>query len=207
MERCQGVAFACNAMTKRAFDDKVAALDALRGSPPPDPAAFAAAISNFFADRNNFVVSKAAALAGDFHHSSLIPNLVAAFDRFLEDPVIRDPQCWAKNAIAKVLKDLGHSDPAVFLKGSRHIQMEPVWGGQAGSAATLRATCILALLDCRLDDVTMLTCLAEALADPEKTVRVDAARALSGAGIPEAAALLRLKLSLAIGSPRLSDSV
>jgi HEAT repeat protein len=39
----------------------------------------------------------------------------------------------------------------------------------------------------------MLTHLAEALADPEKAVRVDAAVALSRAGIPEAAPLLRFK--------------
>ncbi|MEP6962971.1 MAG: HEAT repeat domain-containing protein, partial [Acidobacteriota bacterium] len=51
----------------------------------------------------------------------------------------------------------------------------------------------LALSDCRLDDLTLLNCLADALADPEKTVRVDAALALSRAGVPEAAALLRLK--------------
>lgn len=180
-------------MSKRPFDQKLEALDALRASPPPDTAAFTSSIAKSLADRNNFVVSKAAALAADFHHPTLIPDLLTAFDRFMQDPAKSDPQCWAKNAVVKALKDLGHTDAAVYLRGMRHIQMEPVWGGQADSATTLRATCVLALLDCRIDDLTMLTCLAEALADPEKPVRIDAARALSGAGIPEAAALLRLK--------------
>lgn len=186
-------AVAYKSMSKRPFDQKIEALDALRASPPADTTAFVVAISKALADRNNFVVSKAAALAGDFHHAALIPNLLSAFDRFMQDPVKTDPQCWAKNAIAKALKDLGHTDAAVYLRGARHIQMEPAWGPPADSATTLRGTCLLALLDCHIDDLTMLTCLAEALADPEKPVRIDAARALSGAGIPEAAPLLRLK--------------
>lgn len=191
-------------MSKRPFDHKIETLDALRKEPPEDPAAFAATLRKFLADRNNFVVSKAAALAGDFHHGSLIVDLVAAFERFLIDPVSTDPQCWAKNAIAKALKDLGHADAAVYLRGARHIQMEPVWGKKVDSAGTLRGTCLLALLDCHIDDVTMLTYLAEALADPEKTVRADAARALSGAGIPEAAALLRLKALLGDEEPEVT---
>ena len=39
------------------------------------------------------------------------------------------------------------------MRGLRHIQMEPVWGGQADSAATLRGTCALALIDCQLDEL------------------------------------------------------
>ena len=48
----------------------------------------------------------------------------------MTDPVKTDPQCWAKNAIVKALKDLNHDDPAVFLRGIEHVQMEPVWGGR-----------------------------------------------------------------------------
>jgi HEAT repeat protein len=49
------------------------------------------------------------------------------------------------------------------------------------------------LVDCQVDDLSMLSYLAEALADSEKSVRVDAAVALSRAGIPEAVPLLRFK--------------
>jgi hypothetical protein len=53
--------------------------------------------------RNNFLVAKAAAVA--LHHRliGLTPNLAAAFPLFLEDPAKSDPQCWAKNALAKTL--------------------------------------------------------------------------------------------------------
>ena len=175
-------------MSKQAFDAKIAALEDLRASGE----AAAVPLRKALGDRNNYLVSKAATVAGGLFLSVLNPDLLAAFDRALLDPKT-DPQCWAKNAIAKALKDLGHRDAEVFVKGLRHIQMEPVWGGQVDTAATLRGTCVLALIDCQLDDLNMLTHLAEALADPEKTVRVDAAVALSRAGIPEAAPLLRFK--------------
>lgn len=176
-------------MSKQAFDAKIAAIEALRGAPE----AAVEPLRKALRDRNNFVVSKAAAVTGGLFLSTLIPDLLEAFDRALSGGAKTDPQCWAKNALAKSLKDMGHRDADIFLRGLHHIQMEPVWGGQVDSAATLRGTCALALIDCQLDDLSMLTHLAEALADPEKVVRVDAAVALSRAGIPEAAPLLRLK--------------
>ncbi len=175
-------------MSKQAFDDKIAALEELRS----DQKAAATPLRKALKDRSNFVVGKAASIAGDLFLSELIPDLLAAFDRALADPKF-DGQCWAKNGISKALKDLGHRDAEPFLKGLRHIQMEPVWGGQVDTAATLRGTCVLALVDCQVDDLSMLSHLAEALADAEKSVRVDAAVALSRAGIPEAIALLRFK--------------
>ncbi len=176
-------------MSKQAFEAKLESLEALRQTPAAAPVALAKALR----DRNNYVVAKAAALVADLQFPALIPDLLTAYDRFFVNPVKTDPQCWAKNAITKALKDLGHSDATPFLRGISHVQPEPVWGGKVDAAATLRGTCALALIDCRLDDVTLLTVLAEALADPEKTVRVDAAVALSRAGIPEAVALLRHK--------------
>jgi HEAT repeat protein len=176
-------------VSKQAFDAKLAALEALRSTPQAAPAPLRKALT----DRNNYIVAKAASLAGDLFLADLLPDLLAAFARALEDATKSDPQCWAKNAIAKSLKDLGHRDAEVFLSGLHHIQKEPVWGGSVDTAATLRGTCALALIDCQLDDLSMLTHLADALADPEKVVRVDAAVALSRAGIPEAAPLLRFK--------------
>lgn len=176
-------------MSRQAFEAKLQQVENLRKTPETavDP------LRKFLRDRNNFVVSKAAAVTGDLHLQLLIPDLLAAYERFFDDPVKTDPQCWAKLAIAKALVALGHTDRAPFVRGIAHIQMEPVYGGRSDSAATLRGSCALALIDCRLDDVTLLTYLADALADPEKTVRLDAALALSRAGIPEAIALLRFK--------------
>src|SRR3954469_1676696 len=98
-------------MSKQAFEAKIAALEAVRDNPQAS-----AHIRKAVKDRSNFVVGKAAGLAGELFLSDLIPDLLAAFDRALADPK-SDPQCWAKNAIAKSLKDLGHHEAEPYLRG------------------------------------------------------------------------------------------
>ncbi len=177
--------------SKRAFDGKLEALEALRSA--PDSPSTAEQLRKALKDRNNYLVSKAAEIVSHAQLAPLIPDLIEAFNRFLIDPVKTDPQCWAKNAIAKALKNLEHQDPEIFLKGLSHFQLEPVWGGRSDTAATLRGTCALALIGCRLSLLQILAHLVDALADPEKPVRVDAARALAQLSQPEGALLLRLK--------------
>jgi len=143
-------------------------------------------------------VAKAATLSGQLGLKSLKPDLAAAFERFLLDaakidPAKTDPKCWAKNALAKTLKDLEHDDPAVFLRGIVHIQREPVWGGQSDSAATLRGACALALVATTLDRISIVTHLVDLLADPEKPARIDAVRALGQLPGHDTVHLLRLK--------------
>jgi HEAT repeat protein len=186
-------------VARQAFEKKIEGLEALRRS--SDPAEIVAALRKALQDRNNYLVSKAAAIAGDLRLEELTPDLIAAFDRFFEDPVKSDPQCWAKNAIAKALKDLGCREASAFLRGIDYVQLEPVWGGSSDSAITLRGACTLALVDCRLDDLEILTHLADRLADKEKSVRVDAALAIAQFGREEGAPLLRLKLLLGDREP------
>ncbi|HEY6345402.1 MAG TPA: HEAT repeat domain-containing protein [Bryobacteraceae bacterium] len=191
-------------MARQAFEKKIEGLEALRRS--SDPAEIVAALRKALQDRNNYLVSKAAAIAGDLRLEDLTPDLIAAFDRFFpdpvkQDPVKSDPQCWAKNAIAKALKDLGCRQASVFLRGIDYVQLEPVWGGSSDSAITLRGACTLALVDCQLDDLEILTHLADRLADKEKSVRVDAALAIAQFGREEGAPLLRLKLLLGDREP------
>jgi HEAT repeat protein len=181
-------------MGKQAFDRKLEALESLRSA--PESSSTAGQLRHALKDRNNYFVSRAAAIAAERQQRPLIPDLLNAFARFLDNPVKSDPQCWAKNAIAKALKDLEHDNPDVFLKGISHFQLEPVWGGRADTAATLRGTCALALVGCRLEDLQILTCLSDALADPEKSVRMDAARAVAQLSRPEGVLLLRLKALL-----------
>jgi HEAT repeat protein len=150
------------------------------------------------------LVSKAAAVAGDLQLTALIPELTAAFDRFLQDPVKTDSQCWAKIAIAKALRDLGHRDPAVFLRGIRHIQLEPVFGGRQDTAGPLRSTCALALVECRLDDFEILSRLSDLLLDAEASVRIDAALAMTQLGSPAGALLLRLKARIGDSEPEVT---
>jgi hypothetical protein len=159
------------------------------------------------AQRNNFVVGKAADLLRDFYArepklAELTPEVLAAFDRFFTDPVKTDPQCWAKTALSRTLAAFEHQDAEVFLRGMRHIQPEPVWGGSSDSAGTLRATCALALVQCRsLRESDLLAHLIELVADKDKAVRVEVARAIEQTGSPSATLLLRLRAVLGSDEP------
>lgn len=176
-------------MSKQAFEAKIAAVENLRS----DPANALEPVRKALRDRNNYVVSKAAGVCADLRLEEAIPDLEAAFGRFLEDAVKTDPKCWAKEAIVKALKDLAHRNPHVFLKGLTHFQLEPVYGGKSDSAATLRGACALALVDSQLGDLEILTHLTDRLADPEKPVRLDAAVAIAQMSRPEGALILRMK--------------
>jgi HEAT repeat protein len=184
---------------KRSFEEQLAALDALRQLPPE---ACIEPLRKALVHRNNFVVSKAADLVRQFQLTQLIPELLTAFDRFFEDPVKADPQCWAKNAISRALAHFEHQDAEVYLRGMHHIQLEPVWGGTSDTAGTLRATCALALVQCRsLREPDLLAHLLELLADKDKSVRVEVVRAVEQVGSTSAALLLRLRAVLGSDEP------
>jgi hypothetical protein len=149
-------------------------------------------------NRNNYLVSKAAKLAADLNLTLLCPDLASAFSRFMTNPVKSDPQCWAKNSIAKALAALEYQEHELFLQGMRHVQLEPVWGGSSDTAGPLRGTCALALVQCRqLNSIRLLTLLTELFADKELPVRVNAARAVEQVGSDAAMLLLRLRAELA----------
>jgi HEAT repeat protein len=184
---------------KRSFEEQIAALDSLRQQAPE---ACAEPLRKALEHRNNFVVGKAADLVREFQLQQLIPELLTAFDRFFETPVKTDPQCWAKNSLSRALAAFEHQDAAIFLRGMRHIQLEPVWGGSSDTAGTLRATCALALVQCRsLHEPDLLAHLVELFADKDKSVRTEAARAVEQVGSPAAALLLRLRAVLSADEP------
>ena len=186
---------------KRKFDTELAALEALRDV---SPEAAEQELAEALGLRNNFLVAKAATVALHHRLTALTPLLVAAFPRFLENSVKSDPQCWAKNAIAKALAAFEYQEPEIFLNGMRHIQLEPVWGGASDTAGTLRGTCALGLVQCReVNSHRVLTHLTPLLADKELTVRVNAARAIEQVGTDSAALLLRLRAELASDGPEL----
>lgn len=175
---------------KRKFEEQLAALDALREQ---SSEMRVTALRKALGHNNNFIVAKAADLIREFGLADLIPEMLAAFDRFFDDPVKNDPQCWAKNAISRTFAAMELQDEAVFLRGMRHIQLEPVWGGQSDTAGTLRATCALALVQCRsLTERDLLAHLVELLADKDKMVRVEVVRGIEQVGSTSASLLLRL---------------
>jgi len=197
--------------SSRGFDKELAELDALRSvvlsSSAPEQAAVEA-LRKTLAHRNNFLVSKAAKLVADAELVALLPEALAAFDRFFIDAAKTDPQCWAKNALSKALVKLGHRSKDEYLRGMRHHQMEPVWGGQSDTAGALRGTCTHALVDCPgISDADLLTALLDPLTDSDKTVRMEAARAMAQVGGVSAALLLRLRALLGKDEPEVLGAV
>jgi hypothetical protein len=184
---------------KRSFEDQLAALDELRHQAAEDALE---PLRKALTHRNNYVVAKAADVVRELALAELIPQLLVAFDRFFTDPGKTDPQCWAKNALSRVLAGFEYHDADVFLRGMRHIQLEPVWGGRSDTAGTLRGTCALALVQCRsLTDTDLFNFLIELLSDKDKSVRVEAVRAIEQVGSASAALLLRLRAILAADEP------
>ena len=149
--------------------------------------------------RNNFLVAKAAQLAIEANLSTMLPEVLAAYDRFFLDAATTDPRCQAKTTLAKALVAFEHRQRDAFLRGMRHVQMEPVWGGSADSAGALRGTCVHALVDCPgLSDAELLQHFAAAMVDSNKTVRIEAARAIGNVGGISGALLLRLRIHLGL---------
>ncbi len=184
---------------KRAFEEQLADLDGLRHQPPQTSVE---PLRKALAHRNNYIVAKAADLVREIRQTELVPELLAAFDRFFMNPIKTDPQCWAKNALSRALVALECQDPEVYLRGIRHIQLEPVWGGTSDTAGVLRGTCALGLVQCRaLPENDLLGHLIELLRDKDKSVRAEAVRAIEQVGSRSAALLLRLRAILAADEP------
>jgi HEAT repeat protein len=193
-------------MPARKIEQHLQALKSLRAEPSTD--AKILALRKAFADRSNVVVSKAAAIAGEFGLKELIPDLEKAFERFFQKPVETDSQCWAKNALSKALKDLEYVESPFFLRGLSHVQMEPVYGGRTDTATTLRGICALALVQCRdLPRQEIMQYLVNALTESAATVRADAARALEQMDGADVVLLLRLKARMGDSEPAVTGQV
>jgi hypothetical protein len=199
------------ASTSRGFDTELAQLEALSEAikagtaPTADQIAY---LRKSLAHTNNFLVSKAARLVADSELTALQPDVLTAYDRFFMDPEKSDPKCWAKEALAKALVKLGHRSKDAYLRGMRHHQMEASWGPPVDTAGALRGTCTHALVDCPgISDADLLTVLLEPLTDSDKTVRMEAARAMAAVGGVSAALLLRLRAMLGNDEPEVLGAV
>jgi HEAT repeat protein len=145
-------------------------------------------------DRANLIVAEAARAAGEIHAAELIPDLLAAYSRLFDDPVKTDPKCWGKTAIIKALTTVDYNESPPYIRGSTHVQMEPVWGKVEDAAGPLRANCILALPQCSdLRRFEIFRRLVDSLMDPLDPVRLEAVRAIEQMNGDEAPLLLRLK--------------
>jgi len=178
----------------RKVEEQLESLTRLRDAPPEGALP---ALRKALGDRVNLVVAKAARIAAERQFQALLPDLLQAFSRLFESPVRRDPQCWGKTALAGALKDLGYAESTPYLRGLRHRQMEPVWGGEADTAESLRGTCLLALVACPdVERGEALRCFVDALTEQAHTIRIEAVRALGQMAGEEGALVLRLKARL-----------
>jgi hypothetical protein len=179
----------------RSFERELAQLESMSGRHPD--ADGIERLRKALGHENNYLVSKAARLVADNTLSELLPEVLTAYARFFVNAVKSDPQCWAKIALVKALVKLECRDAAVYLRGLRHTQEEPAWGGQSDTAGPLRATCTHALVTCdSLTSLSLLHILLEPLVDQDKTVRLEAVRAIGHIGGVSAALLLRLRVLL-----------
>jgi len=141
------------------------------------------------AHKSNHVVGRAARAAREADLATLASDLIAAFPRFLEDPVRRDPGCVAKTEIVHALLAFGHAAPEVFLRGAAHVQREPAFGPPVDTAPELRATSAMALVV--TGHPAALTTCVRLLVDPEPAARAGGIRGLAASGRLDVALLLR----------------
>ena len=144
--------------------------------------------------KHGLAIAQASRMIRQAEIQALVPDLAAAFERCLTKPETTDPGCLAKTAIAEALYHLEYQEEALFLKGIRHVQMEPVWGGKDDTAPALRSVCALGLV--RMNYPQVLSELADLLADPKPEARIGAVRAIAYNNHPEAAPLLRLRVQI-----------
>jgi hypothetical protein len=177
-----------------------ASLARLQGLPSDAPDA-RAELERICAKGPSLAVEKVALWMAERGDGSLGGALIAAFPRFLESAVKRDPGCRAKRAIAHALIQLEIDADDVWHAAVVHVQQEPVFGGREDTAAELRGLALFGLLRSRARDA--LGCAADLLADREPAARAGAARALAELALPDAALpLLRLRIRVGEPDPR-----
>ena len=175
---------------RRGLEQKLAELEELRRDLSSGRAI--EQLRDALASKTNSLVARAAQIAAELEIEELELDLVSAFERFMNNPAKSDPGCQAKQVIADALYSLDSAAEDVFLRGIRHVQMEPTWGGRADTAASLRGVCALGLV--RMNYHHFMIELAQLLADPDKTARISAVRAIRYAGRDEGIPLLRFKI-------------
>ncbi len=144
------------------------------------------------AGSSNITTAKAANIAAQLGLKDLSSDVASSFDRFMENAVKTDPGCRAKLAAVEALNTLGHEDVQLFLRGIRHVQMEPSFGPPVDTADTLRGACAFALY--RLGYPELFNEVAALLADRQSAARRAAVRVLLETANDTAEALLRMKV-------------
>jgi HEAT repeat protein len=185
-------------MAKRqTIQEKIDAIAALELAPfsPKITAQLRKALSS----ANNTLVAAASRITEKRNLEDLIPDLVTGFDRFMSNPLKTDRGCLAKTAIVRALNTLLFGDEALYLKGIRHIQMEPAWGPPVDTAPPVRVACLSALL--RIGYPDLFFEIVQCLVDKTYPVRKAAIEALAAQGGETSELLLRFKCLISESDP------
>ncbi len=175
---------------KRTLEEKLARLRAIRDE-PRSPESLAEA-RKAIGSKTSLIAAAGAKIAGAHGLTELVAELVDAFDRFMADPVKRDPGCRAKFAVVEALVEFGARETDLYLRGLHHVQKEPAYGPPVDTADGLRVRCADGLSRFGYPDIILeLTTL---LTDSEHVARAGAAQVLAGVGTEAAEALLRMKV-------------
>jgi len=141
--------------------------------------------------QNNVIIARAADIMGRSGDTNFIQPLLERAERLFGQGTDADKQCRGKEAIVTALDALGNTWEAIYLRGIRWVQMEPVFGGRADTAANLRGLCVQALA--RMDHPDAHFELETLLVDREMPARVAAVNALTYLGDEKSELLLRFK--------------
>ncbi|MGA7936677.1 MAG: HEAT repeat domain-containing protein [Kovacikia sp.] len=176
----------------RKLEETLDILAQVREHPSSDEAI--ATLRQILKGKYSVAIAQVAKIVREAALGALIPDLIAAFDRMMVKPVESDPGCLAKKEIVETLYHLEYHSESLFLRGIRHVQMEPVWGGKEDKATTLRGVCALGLV--RMNYPQVMVELGDLLADSEVEARIAAARAIAYAENPAGIPLLRLRVKV-----------
>ena len=185
--------------SRKTLEQQIAELNELRAQPQRADAD--ALLRRALGAARAPLAAAAANIIGEAELNGFEPALASAFEHWMTQPAKTDPGCTAKTSIVHALYRLGARAHALYLRGIRCVQKEPVWGGSEDSAAQLRGLCALALVCSGYYDA--LVEAAELLADPQPGARLAAAEAIAyserqDVGVP----LLRFKARLGDSEPR-----
>jgi hypothetical protein len=183
----------------KAPEEQLAAVRELAGRPPSEDVTVE--LRALLASRSNVVAAQACLLAASRGHKGLEPELIKVFDRLMQNPVKRDPSCQGKIAAVDALDSLGCHTSAVFVRGSRHVQLEPSFGPPIDTAADLRAKSVSALYRLGYPDIMLE--LVRLLVDPESNPYRAAIRILGALQQASSELLLRLTILQGVEEPEL----
>jgi HEAT repeat protein len=176
-------------VAKQSFEEKLARLRDLMCGVQAESAGNE--IRKALSETSGILSAKAASAAAKLGLRDLVPEIAATFHRYLNNPVKTDPGCHAKLAAIEALNELDYLESDVFLRGIRHIQMEPSFGPPVDTADRLRGACATGLYRIGYPDIFCE--LVALLVDHEPVARRAAIKVLTELGNETSEMLLRYK--------------